>query len=200
MFLPANEMTFIVGGSGSGKSTIAQMLLKMYAPSGGQITLDGASLQSYDEEHVRRHVACIGQDCILFDASVHDNVALGAYGRGEAKEGEEEGQVSREDVEEACRAALMHLFVKDLPDGYVLGVGGAAMSGWQRQRLAIARAKLRDPDVLILGVFFFLRSAIVFFFADGRMHQTKRRVRWTRRLAYSCLKRSNDGARTRRRS
>ncbi|KAJ7063391.1 P-loop containing nucleoside triphosphate hydrolase protein [Mycena amicta] len=142
LFLPAYETTFIVGGSGSGKSTIAHLLLGLYAPQAGQIQLDDQDIKFIDEKWRRQHVAGIEQGCILFDMSVHDNVALGAGGR----------PVSREEVKQACISALMHEFVRDLPDGYdtLLGTNGASLSGGQKQRLAIARAYLRDPTVLIL--------------------------------------------------
>ncbi|KAJ7219370.1 P-loop containing nucleoside triphosphate hydrolase protein [Mycena pura] len=142
LFLPAYETTFIVGGSGSGKSTIAHLLLGLYAPQAGKIQLDDQDVKFIDEKWRRQHIAGIEQGCILFDMSVFDNVALGAGGRS----------VSREEVKQACVSALMHEFVRDLPDGYdtMLGTSGANLSGGQKQRLAIARAYLRDPTVLIL--------------------------------------------------
>ncbi|KAH8833741.1 P-loop containing nucleoside triphosphate hydrolase protein [Flagelloscypha sp. PMI_526] len=147
IYLPANEMTFVVGSSGSGKSTLSQLLLHMYAPGEGVILLEDHPLHLLDKEWVRQHVASVSQDCILFDMSVHDNVAMGLVGSGRRPE-----DVSREDVINACRAALIHDFIRDLPDGYdtKLGPGGANLSGGQRQRLAIARAQLRDPTVLVL--------------------------------------------------
>lgn len=152
LFLPAREMTFIVGGSGSGKSTIAQLLMRMYDPThdGGMISLDDQDMRFLDEGWVRENVAAVSQSCILFDMSVHDNVAMGLASSSSKRRPED---VSREEVVEACRAALMHEFVRDLPEGYEtrLGNGGANLSGGQKQRLAIARAKLRDPTVLILG-------------------------------------------------
>ncbi|KAJ7097851.1 P-loop containing nucleoside triphosphate hydrolase protein [Mycena belliarum] len=142
LFLPAYETTFIVGSSGSGKSTIAHLLLGMYTPQVGQIQLDDQDIKFVDEKWRRLHVAGVEQGCILFDMSVFDNVALGAGGR----------PVTQDEVQQACISALMHEFVRDLPAGYdtMLGTSGASLSGGQKQRLAIARARLRNPTVLIL--------------------------------------------------
>ncbi|KAJ7449923.1 P-loop containing nucleoside triphosphate hydrolase protein [Mycena latifolia] len=125
-----------------GRSTIAHLLLGLYAPQAGQIQLDDQDIKFIDEKWRRLHVAGVEQGCILFDMSVFDNVALGAGGR----------PVSKEEVKQACISALMHEFVRDLPAGYdtMLGTNGASLSGGQKQRLAIARARLRDPTVLIL--------------------------------------------------
>ncbi|TDL13479.1 hypothetical protein BD410DRAFT_810506, partial [Rickenella mellea] len=129
-----------VGGSGSGKSTIAQLLARLYTPNPGAVQLDNQDIEYLDED----------QSCIMFEGSVHDNIAMGVAGAGEGARRPED--VSREEVVEACTAALMHEFVRDLPEGYdtKLGTGGASLSGGQKQRLAIARAKLRDPTVLVL--------------------------------------------------
>ena len=151
LFLPANETTFIVGSSGSGKSTIAQLLLRMYAPQQGVVTLDETDVQFLDEDWMKGHIAGVGQQgasgvVILDGKTLFENVAIGA--RGQA--------LGDGEVEEACRAALMHEFVRDLPLGYetILGGGaGVGLSGGQKQRLSIARAKLRNPTVLILGKF-----------------------------------------------
>jgi ATP-binding cassette subfamily B (MDR/TAP) protein 1 len=152
LFLPARETTFIVGDSGSGKSTVAQLLLRMYAPQRGAVQLDDQDVAFLDEEWTRAHVAGVSQGCILFDMSVHDNVAMGLAGPGTGRRPED---ATREEVIDACRAALMHDFIRDLPDGYdtMLGTSGANLSGGQKQRLAIARAKLRNPTVLILGTY-----------------------------------------------
>lgn len=149
LYLPAHETTFIVGGSGSGKSTIAQLLLRMYDVQHGTISLDNQDIEYLDVDWTRRQVGAISQGCILFDMTVHDNVAMGLAGAGSSRRPED---VTREEVVDACTGALMHEFVRDLPNGYdtLLGTGGANLSGGQKQRLAIARAKLRDPKILIL--------------------------------------------------
>ena len=150
VFLPAGETTFIVGGSGSGKSTIAQLLLRMYNLQEGMIRLDEQDVAYLDSNWTRQHISAVSQNCILFDMTVHDNVAMGLAGPGSSRRPED---VTREEVVAVCRAELMHEFVRDLPDGYdtKLGNGGANLSGGQKQRLAIARALLRNPTVLILG-------------------------------------------------
>ena len=144
-------MTFIVGGSGSGKSTVAQLLSRLYSPQSGSLSLDGADMQYIDEEWIRQHIAVVAQGCVLFEGTVHDNVAMGVAGCGNETRTPED--VTREEVVDVCTAALMHEFVRDLPLGYdtKLGTAGMSLSGGQRQRLAIARALLRDPTVLILG-------------------------------------------------
>ncbi|KAF9777526.1 P-loop containing nucleoside triphosphate hydrolase protein [Thelephora terrestris] len=149
MYFPEGDTTFVIGGSGSGKSTVAQLLAGMYSQQSGQITLDQQDIQVLDEKFTRQHIALVSQSCIMFDMSVHDNVAMGLAGSPSGKRPED---VTREEVIAACRVALMHEFVRDLPDGYdtMLGNGGANLSGGQKQRLAVARAFLRDPTVLIL--------------------------------------------------
>ncbi|KDQ06273.1 hypothetical protein BOTBODRAFT_168162 [Botryobasidium botryosum FD-172 SS1] len=178
MDLAAGETTFIVGGSGSGKSTVAQLLMGMYdveprtrfGYGGGSILLDDQELRVLDPTWVSEHVALVSQSCILFEMSIHDNVAIGLAGSSPSAprttayttstsasaasyyRRKRPEDVTREEVENVCRAALMHEFVRDLPNGYdtMLGVGGQSLSGGQKQRLAIARAMMRDPTVLIL--------------------------------------------------
>jgi len=150
IYIPPSEMTFIVGGSGSGKSTIAQLLLRMYDIQGGIISLDEQDVEYLDTNWTRQHIGAVSQGAILFDMTVHENVAMGLAGPGSKRRPRD---ATREEVIEACQTALLHRFIEDLPDGYDtrLGNGGANLSGGQRQRLAIARAILRDPTVLILG-------------------------------------------------
>lgn len=152
IYIPASEITFIVGGSGSGKSTIAQLLLRMYDVQRGTISLDDQDVEYLDTNWTRQHIGAVSQGAILFDMTVHDNVAMGLAGPGSKRTPQD---ATRSEVIEACRTALLHRFIEDLPDGYdtQLGNGGANLSGGQRQRLAIARAILRDPTVLILGEF-----------------------------------------------
>jgi ATP-binding cassette subfamily B (MDR/TAP) protein 1 len=162
LYLASNETTYIVGGSGSGKSTVGSLLLGLYSPDEGTIEVDEQGLEWIDQSWLRGHVACVSQGAsVLFDGTVHDNVAIGVVGQiqadGKLRRVED---VTREEVVAACRGALMHEFVRDLPEGYdtfLSGEKGASLSGGQRQRLAIARAWLRDPTVLILGEFLLLR-------------------------------------------
>lgn len=161
IFIPAGETTFIVGGSGSGKSTIAHLLLRLYEPNAGSIEVDEQDVRFLDVDWCRANVAAVDQQPIVFDLSVHDNVALGLCGelqrqRLTDKQHAKVNHVphaSSEEVESACRMALLHDFVRDLDQGYdtLLGSDGAtSLSGGQKQRLALARARLRDPPILVL--------------------------------------------------
>lgn len=153
MYLPAKDTTYIVGGSGSGKSTIGSLLLGLYKPESGRIEADEQGIEWLDEAWLRGHIGCVSQGAsVIFEGTVHENVALGVVGSTDKKRRPED--VTRHEVIQACRAALFHDFVRDLPDGYdtlLSGEKGASLSGGQRQRLAIARAYIRDPTVLILG-------------------------------------------------
>ncbi|KAH8834920.1 P-loop containing nucleoside triphosphate hydrolase protein [Flagelloscypha sp. PMI_526] len=145
--LSDRKPTFIVGASGSGKSTVAQLLLAMYTPKAGEVTADKHIVQYLAPHFLRKHIACVSQSGVIFELSVHDNVALGVAGTGRSLH-----SVTRQEVQDVCTAALLHEFVRELPDGYdtKLGNNGTTWSGGQAQRLEIARALLRDPDVLIL--------------------------------------------------
>ncbi len=136
----AGETVAIVGPSGSGKSTIADLLLRLLDPDAGVIRLDGYDLRSLALKDLRRHVVLVEQEPFVFHASVAENLR---YVRPEASE---------EDLVSACQAAGIHEFIERLPDSYdtLVGERGMALSMGERQRLAIARAFLCDPAVLIL--------------------------------------------------
>ncbi|BGP33749.1 ATP-dependent permease [Rhodotorula toruloides] len=155
LYFAARETTYVVGTSGSGKSTVGSLLMALYRPESGRIEVDEQGLEWIDEDWLRGHVACVSQGAsVLFDGTIHDNVAVGVVGQLQ-EDGTKRRQedVTREEVVAACRGALIHDFIRDLPDGYdtwISGEKGASLSGGQRQRLAIARAWIRDPTVLIL--------------------------------------------------
>lgn len=134
------ETVALVGPSGSGKSTVFQLLLRFYDPETGQLAIDGVPLAEADPLALRRHIALVSQEAVIFAASVADNVR---YARPEA---------SFDEVQAACRAAFADEFIAGLPQGYDtdLGERGVRLSGGQRQRIAIARAILADRPVLLL--------------------------------------------------
>jgi ATP-binding cassette subfamily B protein len=138
--IPAGGVCAIVGPSGVGKSTIADLILRLYDPQSGQVKLDGRDLRDVRVNDLRRVVALVDQSPFLFNASVAENIS---YARPEA---------SREEIIAAARAAAIHDFIESLPDGYDTQVGerGLALSAGERQRIAIARAVLRRPAVIVL--------------------------------------------------
>jgi ATP-binding cassette subfamily B protein len=136
----AGEKVALVGPSGAGKTTVFQLLLRFYDPQAGSVRIDGVDLRAADPSAVRRRLALVPQDPVIFDTSVLENVR---YGRPGATESE---------VRAACDAAFASEFIEWLPEGYAspLGERGVRLSGGQRQRLAIARAILADRPVLLL--------------------------------------------------
>jgi ABC-type multidrug transport system fused ATPase/permease subunit len=130
----------LVGATGSGKTTLVQLIARLYDPDEGAVLLDGVDVRTLDLEQLRHAVATVDDDPFLFSATVAENIA---YARPEA---------TPEEIEEAARRAQAHEFIDRLPDGYQTRVGerGLTLSGGQRQRLAIARALLADPRVLVL--------------------------------------------------
>lgn len=134
------EVVALAGLSGSGKSTIASMVPRLYDPKSGVVRIDGYDLRGVTLESLRANLGTVPQDTTLFHGSVRDNIA---YGKTNATDAE---------VREAAQRANADVFIKNLPQGYDTPVGerGNRLSGGQRQRIAIARALLRDPKVLIL--------------------------------------------------
>lgn len=136
----AGETIAIVGPTGSGKTTIIQLLTRFYDATGGRILLDGEPIANYKMNNVRDHVGVVLQDTYLFSGTVRENIRFGRLSATDAE------------VEEAAKIAYAHNFIKYLPGQYdtVLTSGGLNLSQGQRQLIAIARAILEDPDILIL--------------------------------------------------
>jgi ATP-binding cassette subfamily B protein len=134
------EMVGVVGRSGTGKSTLINMLMRLYDPNTGKITINGADLKDMSPRHLHENIGVVFQDSFLFAGTIYDNVA---YGKPNA---------TPEEVIAACKAANAHDFIMQTADGYntLLGEGGHTISGGERQRLSIARAIIKNPDVLIL--------------------------------------------------
>ncbi len=132
-------VTAIIGPTGSGKSTLANLLLGLYEPSDGAVLINGVNLRELDLRAWRRKIGYVSQDVFVFNATIRDNIALG------------DEMVPMSQVEWAARIAQLDGFIASLPDGYdtIVGDRGVRLSGGQCQRLAIARAVLRRPEVLI---------------------------------------------------
>ncbi|KAK7124382.1 hypothetical protein R3I94_018678 [Phoxinus phoxinus] len=138
--LKPGQMTALVGVSGGGKSTCVSLLERFYQPQQGHILLDGQPLQNYQHKYLHSKIAMVGQEPVLFSGTVRDNIAYGLPG------------CSMERVKEAASKANAHAFISKLENGYDTDVGerGNLLSGGEKQRIAIARALIRRPQVLIL--------------------------------------------------
>ena len=134
------ETVALVGPSGGGKSTISDLIPRFYDPSSGEVQIDGKNIKLYDIESVRSHMGIVAQDTVLFNDTIENNIKLGKL------------EASHEQVVAAAKIANAHEFIMGTEQGYETNVGdrGMKLSGGQRQRLSIARAILKNPDILIL--------------------------------------------------
>ena len=130
----------LVGPSGGGKSTLSELLPRFYDPTAGEILIDGVSLRDYTQESVRAHMSVVAQDTVLFNDTIENNIGMGKRG------------ATHEEVVEAAKVANADCFIRECTDGYGTNIGdrGVKLSGGQRQRLSIARAVLKNPDILVL--------------------------------------------------
>ena len=134
------ETVALVGPSGGGKSTLSELMERFYDANEGDILFDGVSIRDYKQESLRSAMSLVSQDTVLFNDTIKSNIALGRRG------------ATDEEIAEACKVANAHNFIMESPEGYDTNIGdrGAKLSGGQRQRLSIARAVLKNPDLLIL--------------------------------------------------
>jgi len=170
--VPDGATVALVGPSGAGKSTVVGLLMRFYDPTGGSVLIDGLDLRRVDARWLRRQMALVSQEPVLFACSVADNIAYGARARAAsdgadameaatsvaqrasvaAAAAEEDALALRGAVEAAARQANAHEFIERFQDGYetLVGERGVRLSGGQKQRVAIARALLHDPPLLLL--------------------------------------------------
>ncbi|KAJ2954416.1 hypothetical protein O0L34_g2683 [Tuta absoluta] len=138
--IKSGECVALVGSSGCGKSTILQLLQRLYDPRSGSVKLDGKDVRNLNLGWLRSCLGVVGQEPVLFRGTIHDNISLGCP------------EATREEVQRVAEMAFAHDFITRLPNGYdtMIGERGASLSGGQKQRIAIARSLLREPAVLLL--------------------------------------------------
>lgn len=134
------ETIALVGASGGGKSTLSELVPRFYDPTAGEVLFDGISVKEYTQDSLRAKMSVVAQETVLFNDTIEGNILLGRPG------------ATHEEVIEAAKVANAHSFIMELPEGYNTNIGdrGAKLSGGQRQRISIARAILKNPEILIL--------------------------------------------------
>ena len=134
------ETIALVGATGGGKSTLSELIPRFYDVTAGDILFDGVSIKEFKQESLRKCMSIVSQETVLFNDSIEGNILMGRP------------SATHDEVVEACKVANAHSFIMESPEGYETNIGdrGTKLSGGQRQRLSIARAVLKNPEILIL--------------------------------------------------